>query len=143
MPTIKENRSAFLAAVLARALPDASPGHIMFAVQAMQDAARAHRRWGEACCNYPMTDEQQRRGDRRCERATERAVGDLRACIGHAKGGGCDDPDDGIQIEHPVLNGPVRTIRLSFGGDPRGPCGQLIISDMPGDGFGPGFAIYS
>lgn len=146
-------RAATLAAVLARALPDARPSAIAWAVGRMIDAAKAAKRWETILCNNtmwserqlercklqaherPLTDEQRARGDRRCERLADAAVACLRDTIGHAKGGGCDDPVAGIAIAG-------RIIRLTFGGDPRGPCGMLHISDMPGDGFGPGWAIY-
>lgn len=137
-------RAATLAAVLARALPDARPSAIAFAVGSMIHAAKAHQRWGEQTCNYPMTEVQTARGDKRCARLATIAVGDLRLLIDHAKGGGCDDPEDGIAARIKLIgNSIVRTVRLEFGGDCRGPCGMLHISDMPGDGFGPGWAIYS
>lgn len=115
-------RAAVLAAVLARALPDATPHRIGLAVGAMIHAAKAHRRWGEQCCNYPMTEAQQARGDRRCERlanAADRAVND---CYNGGE------------------SGP--SVTLKFGGDPRGCCGSLIVSGMPGDGWGDGYAIH-
>jgi hypothetical protein len=68
MPAPTENRSAFLAAVLARALPDASPAAIARAVLAMQVAARAAKRWSETECSYPLTEAQMDRGEKRCAR---------------------------------------------------------------------------
>lgn len=138
-------RAATLAAVLARALPDARPSAIAFVVGAMIQAAASHRKWAETCCNYAMAEDQQARGDRRRDRMAQKVVGDLRELAGHAKGGGCDDPEDGVvvHVDREGANRKIlRTLRLTFGGYPRGPCGSLHISDMPGDGFGPGWGIY-
>lgn len=129
-----ENRSAFLGAVLARALPEATPGAISRAVSAMQHAAAAHKRWGENCCNYPMTPLRQSRGDKRCDRLAQAAYDAVLLC-----GDGVAPWTGAFGAQHMPTG---RVLRLSFGGDPRGPCGWLLVDDMPGDGFGPGFAIY-
>lgn len=127
-------RAATLAAVLARALPDAHPGAIAHAVGAMIHAAKAHKRWGAQTCNYPMTEAQTKRGDRRCERLGQAAYDRVLLC-----GEGIAPWTGAWGALHMASK---RTLRLDFGGDPRGPCGQLIVSDMPGDGFGPGWAIH-
>ena len=122
-----ENRSAFLAAVLARALPNASPAAIAKSVSAMQAAARAAHKWSETVCSYPLTDAQQARGDKRVAKLIKAADAALYACM----------PDFGTDHFVPTVAG------LRFGGDPRGPCGWLVVSDMPGDGWGDGYAIYA
>lgn len=144
-------RAATLAAVLARALPDARPGAIAHAVGSMIVAAKAHKRWGETCCSYPLTEAQQKRGDKRCTTLARRAMDDLWNAAKpldatdaqmHCKRIAADTlhmlPD---YRGEPIAQGDF-TIRLTFGGDPRGPCGMLHISDMPGDGFGLGWGIW-
>jgi hypothetical protein len=132
-------RAATLAAVLARALPDARPGAIAHAVGAMIHAARAHKRDGEIACSYPRTEAQERRAARRLERLAMAAAEQLGACepqatcgLAHLSG-----------MSYVVGGEQVRTLRLDFGGDPRGPCGRLVVSDMPDDGWGDGWAIHS
>ena len=136
MKTPTENRSAFLAATLARALPDATPAAIARAVQAMQVAARAAKRWSEMECSYPLTDAQQARGDKRVERLARAAFTAL--ADAHPQKAGNPAQEFGL------IDGCAR-VRLRFGGDPRGPCGFLHISDMPGDGWSrdDGVAIYT
>ncbi len=136
MKTPTENRSAFLAAVLARALPDASPAAIARAVTAMQTAARAAKRWSATECSYPLTDAQQARGEKRCARLATAAYSALFVASGLT-----DATDDAAWSL--TVNG--RTLALRFGGDPRSPCGFLRISNMPGDGWSKddGFAIYT
>ena len=135
----KENRSALLAAVLARALPDAAPHLIARAVAAMQHAAKAHKRAAENACSYPMTEAQTARADKRCAR--------LHAAAELAVYEACPPPcaRDGVGVVYVGTSSkPIRNLRLTFGGDPRGPCGWLKVSDMPGDGWdhADGFAIY-
>ena len=141
----EENRSAFLAATLARALPDAQPAAIARAVRALQDAARAAKRWSETTCSYPLTDAQQARGEKRCARLAQAAWAAIVACPGTAQSAG-RVPGYVAYVRDAVTehNPSARTVRLRFGGDPRGPCGFLVISDMPGDGWSrdDGFAIY-
>lgn len=138
MPAPKENRSAKLAAVLARALPDATPHAIERAVQAMQDAARAHKRHAENQCNYPMAEAQMARAEKRLDRLEIGAAYDLSKCgVNATHTRGLVESSLFFTADH------TRIIRLSFGGDPRGPCGRLIISDIPGDGWGDGWAIYA
>ena len=136
--TPAENRSAFLAATLARALPDAAPGAIARAVSAMQLAARAHKRDGEAACSYPRTEAQEARAAKRLERLAGKAWLMVYCASGVAMVG---DAGDGWES----LAAHGRTLTLRFGGDPRGPCGYLTICDMPGDGWSrdEGFAIYT
>ena len=129
MSASEENRSALLAAVLARALPDASPHLIARAVAAMQHAAKAHKRAAENACNYPMTEAQTARADKRCARLAETAT--------HAA------DDAAMSARWPSMTSARACgVSLAFGGDPRGPCGWIKVSDMPGDGWGDGFAIY-
>lgn len=137
MSAHKENRSALLAAVLARALPDAQPYHIERAIMAMQHAAAAHKRHAENVCSYPMTDGQVRRAEKRCDRLASIAADALMQCdLDHLA------PWTGAH-GFKLLPGD-RVLRLRFGGDPRSPCGWLQISDMPGDGWfsADGWAIY-
>ena len=135
----KENRSALLAAVLARALPDAQPHLVARAVVAMQTAAKAHKRAAENACSYPMTEAQTARADKRC--AHLQALADVALCAAAT-------PPSVFDAHRVLTVGSVkpykgeRTVRLMFGGDPRGPCGWLKVSDMPGDGWDHGFAIY-
>lgn len=137
MPAPKENRSAKLAAVLARALPDATPHAIERAVMAMQHAARAHKRHAENECNYPLTEAQMARAEKRLARLAEAARAALVDCAPVAGEAPGENPNDWF-----MTNGD-RDFELRLGGDPRGPCGRLIISDMPGDGWGDGWAIYA
>lgn len=120
-----ENRSAYLSAVICAALAKAgapiNPVAVERAVIACQVAAAAAKRWSENCCNYPMTEAQQARGDLRIERLADKAQAAL------------------DEAGHPQFPG---LFKVEIGGDPRGPCGQLIIAGERGDGFGPGYAIY-
>ena len=142
MPRNTDNRSAFLAAVLARALPDAQPAAIARAVQAMQTAARAAKRWSETECSYPLTEAQQARGERRAERLARAASDSLFSAAGAIS---CRNVNTGEITVYTGPDTPARRLTLRFGGDPRGPCAWLHVSDMPGDGWSAddGFAIYS
>ena len=143
MTSPRENRPAVLAAVLAQALPGAAPARIAEAVTAMTAAAKAHKRAAEYACSYP-TDEAWR------ERTTRRLI--RLACDAERP---LIDGDAGrhfigpgvIRVMLATEPGACRHIRLKFGGDPRGPCGVLFISDRDGDSFDEhngrrGWAIY-
>ena len=131
-------RAATLAAVLARALPEASPHRIALAVGAVTHAAKAHRWVAEARCNYNFTEAQETRQDRRLERLETEAW----AMLGLAADSHCPHEARGRDVIEWVKGHLAGRVRLEFGGDPRGCCGSLIVSDMRGDGWGDGFAIY-
>lgn len=112
-------RAATLAVIIARECSDARPHLVALAVQAMQRAAKAHKADAVTACNYARTERQEARADKRLARLAEEAAEALSDC------------------------GEQRAaLSLDFGGDPRGPCGRLIVAGMPGDGWGDGFAIH-
>lgn len=133
-----DNRSAYLAAVLARALPDASPHRIMLAVSAMQHAATAHKAWGVRRCNENMTEAQQKRGENRLAGIARKASEVLSVCSSQHT---CGSSIKG-GMTYVSAGERVCEIRLEFGGDPRGCCGTLRVSGQTGDGWGGGFPIY-
>jgi hypothetical protein len=122
-------RAAELAVILARHCADAAPHKVASLVCEMQAAARSAKRAAENACNYPMSEEQQARADKRQERAQAKinaALLDL-GVVRH---------DDGS------ANGYRAAPTIELGGDPRGPCARLHIPGQRGDGWGDGFAVY-
>ena len=113
-------RAAYLAVIIAQNCHTATPFRISLAVQAMQAAAKAAKADGVNRCNYPMTEKQEKRADKRLAKLEAAANEALTAC------------------------GDQRApMSLSFGGDPRGTCGRLIVAGQSGDGFGgDGYPIY-
>ena len=141
-------RAATLAAVLARALPDATPHRIALAVGAMTRAAIAHRRWSETECSYPVTDAQAGRAEKRLSRLALEAFDALRVAANGDNLRSFCIAKLAVTVNTaagPAPDGPLtlRDITLKFGGDPRGCCGWLIVSDMPGDGWGDGYGIFA
>ena len=132
-------RASTLAAILARALPNATPYRIALAVDAMIVAAKAHRATGEARCNYNFTEAQEARQNKRLARMRVAAW----AALGVAADAYIPDDLRGDAVVGWMREHMQGRIDLHFGGDPRGCCGQLIVTGMPGDGWGPGFAIYA
>ena len=118
--------------------PDRLRECLGLAVGAMIRAAWVARRWEEARCGYPMTEAQERRGNKRMGRLANLARDALVMAAGVERAVRVEG-DDGVCDA--VVVGD-RTIALSFGGDPRGCCGSLVVSDMPGDGWGEGYAIH-
>ena len=112
-------RAAVLAALLARAYPNASTYGVACTVQLLQKVAKAHKASAVRECNFPMTEEQQTREDRRLSRLVANVDAQF-ATMGET---------DGV-------------VSWRFGGDPRGPCAALLIAGERGDGWGDGFAIY-
>ncbi len=152
MTSPRENRPALLAAVLAQALPGAAPGRIAEAVTAMTAAAKAHKRAAEHECNYPTDEAWRRRTAKHLSRAHGQALGAIYQAADSACKRVADDlhpvyhADAGHTVRLPDCPGG-RSIRLKFGGDPRGPCGVLFISGRDGDSFDEhncrrGWAIY-
>lgn len=143
MTSPRENRPAVLAAVLAQALPGAAPHRIAEAVTAMTAAAKAHKRAAEHECNYPTDEAWQGRTAARLSGVVRGAEQAMLICSGR-----------------PLIVGPnyittvsdndsadYRHIHIKFGGDPRGPCGVLFVSDRDGDSWDEhngrrGWAIY-
>ena len=118
-------RAAELAVILAQHAAECgaspTPHRVATLVVDMQKAARTAKRWAENECNYPTTEEQQKRAARREERALHAINEELAAYFQGTK----DSPP---------------TIEL--GGDPRGPCARLHVPGQRGDGWGDGFAVY-
>lgn len=112
--------AAYLTAHLAcRGLP-CHPHHIADTVAAMQKAARAAKTAAENACNYPQTEAQEARAEKRGARAQAHLNESLRLLFGD-------------NLEAPTV---------TLGGDPRGPCAMLHIPGERGDGWGDGFGIY-
>ena len=135
MSTTNENSPAFraaqLGALLARHYPESIPFRISRIVSEMQAATRAARNWETRRCNDPMTEAQEERGTWRIEA--------LQLRINFALGYANITPGALTPCEVDAHPAPAY---VKLGGDPRGPCGSLIIPGMPGDGWGDGFAIY-
>jgi len=139
-----ENRAATLAAVLASAIPGAAPHMVGRAVVAMIAAARAHKREAERECSFAWASEEpyRTRAERRLVKlaaAAERAIYDAASGASSVSGAApvIAASIDGTGATRVVLSvGAPRWLRLAFGGDPRGPCATLYVSDMPGDGWG-------
>ena len=128
-PNTPAFRAAELAALLARHYPAAPIGRIAAVVNQMQSAARAAKSWGERRCSVDMPESVQAKG--------ERTIARIQSVINEV----LKTPDmcaneygSGVTHSDPA--------RISLGGDCRGPCGSLHIPGLPGDGWGPGFAIY-
>ena len=127
-------RAATLAAILARHYPNAMPHRVALAVDAMQRAARSARQFETHRCHYPVTEAQEARGQNR----TAKAQAAINATLARARlfvnqHGNTPDHDD---TPH------AAPATVSLGGDPRGPCGSLMVPGLRGDGWGDGFAIY-
>ena len=112
-------RGFTLAALLARAYPDASPFRIACTVALLQKVAKAHKASAVRACNVNLTEAQQEREDHRLARL-----------VSHVEG------------QFNILGESGDKVTFKFGGDPRGACGSLIVASESGDGCGDGFAIY-
>lgn len=123
-------RAAELGCLLARHYPDAPMHMIGSVVDAMQHATRQAVRWEVKRCNDPMTEAQDERGHARLRRLQEGLNGLLAYRRLFAEDGGDRSMSEALQA------------RVQLGGDPRGPCGRLVIPGTKGDGWGDGFAIY-
>ena len=113
------HRAAYLAAVLARHYPETGPYQLASMVESMRNAALFAKAVETAVCN----------GDVQNEEGRYRIVTYRQAKINFA-----------LSAEVTRARGPPATVKL--GGDPRGPCGVLLVPGMKGDGWGEGFAIY-
>lgn len=146
MTSPRENRPAVLAAVLAQALPGAAPHRIAEAVTAMTAAAKAHKRAAEHECNYPTDEAWQRRMARQLATWADLAADSVCATVGGDIEIG-HKPNDTTCNHFRGVQACGRALSLDFGGDPRGPCGVLFISDRDGDSYAEhngrrGWAIY-
>lgn len=137
MTTFREPpRAATLAVVLARRFPDATPYLIACAVRDMQSATAAAKAWETRRCNEPMDEAQEARGQRRIDRLEAKATMTIARCANTYP------PAD---LDHAATAAWVHAatgVSVECGGDPRGPCGSLVIAGSKGDGWGDGFAIY-
>ena len=130
-------RAATLAAILARHYPDAMPHRVALVVDAVQRAARSARNFETARCSYPMTEAQEARGQNRTAKAQAAINATLaRTCLFVNQPGDAPSRDERVTCLHAA----PATVRL--GGDPRGPCGSLMVPGLRGDVWGDGFAIY-
>lgn len=130
-------RAAFLAALLARHYPLAGSHAIGLVVADIQASTRRAKAFSEAWCSYDLGD-----------------VDDPKSRAGRKKKAEAKDADRiNDTLRHPKLYapGPYRgafdpvpgPAYITLGGDPRGPCGRLhLLPDLPGDGFGDGYAIW-
>lgn len=128
MPTRKENRGAYLAALLVHHYPASDPYQVSGAVAVMQMATHASKAWELKCCNDRMTEKREAAGEARIARLQGQVNGLL--------------ADAGCSVNNPIACGKA-TVRL--GGDCRGPCGVLIILGSGGEGWHrdiDGFSIY-
>jgi hypothetical protein len=114
----RENRTAFIAALIYEKVRDANRDDQITAFQAEQFAVELVRLAGrikaeaEAACSYERTPAQEAADEKNQARF---------AAIAEALG-----------------------FEASTGGDPRGPCARLIDpDDRKGDGWGEGFAVYA
>lgn len=123
---VDAERSAVLSAILAKQFPEARPVLLARAIVAAQRTALSAKGTEEGFCNYAYTEADFDRFHARMKRKAVQLAAELaEACS--AKSG---------------------EIGLRFGGDPRGPCGYLRITQPdgtpnPGDGFGgDGYPLY-
>lgn len=117
-------RAAYLAHVLAGhpGQTALNPPHVVAGlVLDMQRAAKSAVTYETNRCNYPMTEAQEERAQRRIERL-----------------------QDGINARLAAAWPGDAAPRLSLGGDPRGPCARLTVPGQRGDGWNAedGFAVY-
>ncbi len=124
-------RAAELAALLARHYPAAPTHWVAEIVGDMQRATRIARHHAGALCSYEWA-ESKRDGwavrDRNAEARINARLADFALSL------------PGQNPHRFPLHPAPATVTL--GGDPRGPCGRLVIPDQRGDGWGEGFAIY-
>ena len=134
-------RAASLGALLARHYPEATPHSIASVVFAMQRATRTAKKFAEDQCNFDLGDPddkrsayaRRRRAQDKAEFAITERMFDAELIVPEYRSTDC---------RRMGINGLPEAARLNLGGDPRGPCGRLIIPGVRGDGFGDGFAIY-
>lgn len=107
-------RAAKLAAILARQYPGMDETAVAVLVSKMQKAARIAKKWELKCCNDTLDEAAQDSGQNRLQKLQDQ------------------------------INGTLSTgsVKISLGGDPRGPCASMIVSGQRGDGWGDGYAIY-
>lgn len=120
-------RAAALGAILARHYPDATPHRIASVVSDMQSATRSAKMYAIRDCNGWMNQIQ--------EDAAYKRLNKLQADINGALAfAGLSE-----SLRNTLHDSPAK---VKLGGDPRGPCGRLIVPGQQDDGFGEGFAIY-
>lgn len=139
--TIDPARTGELCAVLMRRFPLARPHLLGKAVADAQRAALTAKRASEHACNYAEDDAAYDRRSRRQDRKAAKLTTALyEAC-------GLMENLQAVLVAGLPVPPPVMTVVL--GGDPRGPCGWLLVNDengkpMPGDGWAAaaGFGLY-
>ncbi len=162
------SRPALLAAVLMRALPGANPRFVAQAIDAGIAAAKAHKRDSENECSYEWanTEAYRKRAENRLAKLAKHAETLLfdaaesinsRPLIAVSSASSTvarweAPPPPSVRVSTDG-QGVVRIgeggryIRFVLGGDPRGACGWLFVSDADGDSFNEfdgrrGFALY-
>lgn len=115
------HRACQLAILLSKAPGAPSANIIADLVIRAQKIARAAKRHGENQCNFPMTEEQIARADKRIANQAKKLNADFALVF--------------LGREKPSIE--------AEGGDPRGPCAYLFIPGTQGDSLhDKGLAIY-
>lgn len=131
-------RAAALGALLARHYPAASPNSIGCVVFEMQRATRTAKKFAEDACNYDLGDPDDKRSSySRRRRAQDKAQAAISARLFNIW-----LKPAALHMTEAAGEQHVAAAHVGLGGDPRGPCGRLIIPGQRGDGWGEGFAIY-
>ena len=130
-------RAAELAVILARHYPDARPGWVASVVLEMQRITKAAKRHAEAACSYEWAEQHAAKWAAQEDRAA--AMINTRL----STRGFPFETEEMLRspksVNHFLHPAPAT---VTLGGDPRGPCGRLMMPGQRGDGWGEGYAIY-